>query len=288
MKFLNSLLFFVFSVSCIYAQDFQDCNSPFTICELATFKISDVQGIGQTQDVKTSLRCTGNQSFKERNSFWIEWKASSSGVITFVIDPNNETDDLDFVLFKKGTACSDLKEIRCMASGQEIGTFKETSNPCKGSTGLNNSSFDDFELSGCKYADDNYLKFLSVEKGEVYSLLINNYGSANGFTISFEGTASLEPTPECKSKKYLSDLAITSIYPNPALDEINVGFDSRIEEKIQVEILDFAGKKYLQQYYDLEHSDRSILLDIKDIPSGSYLIKFTQGENSTVKQFIKA
>jgi len=287
MKFLNSLLFLIIGISYVYSQNYQDCNKPFVICDLATYQISDVKGVGEVQDVTTLLSCTANQHFKETNSFWIEWKASSDGVITFVIDPTQEDDDIDFVLFKKGSSCSDLEELRCMASGSEIGSV-DTNKACKGSTGLNSNSIDHFEVSGCKYADDNYLKFLSVQRGEHFALLVNNYNSSAGFTISFEGTATLEPTETCKTDEYIGSLEITNIFPNPATNSVNVYFQSQDEDVLELEIMDFSGKKFFLKNYEVMQEDNTIKLNVKDIPSGSYLIRLSQGNNSTVKQFIKA
>jgi hypothetical protein len=92
---------------------------------------------------------------EESNSLWLEFEIGFDGTLIFTISPEVPHDDLDFILFRKSDDCQSLEEIRCMQSGISYGTDPRVSSRCSGKTGLDNMSIDEFELSGCKYNDDN-------------------------------------------------------------------------------------------------------------------------------------
>lgn len=286
MKDLFLALCFALVGSSILISQHQDCYNPLVICDMGSYRIPSIEGNGNSIDQITDLSCSSSQ-MRETNSYWFSWTVKSQGTMTFVIDPENLEDDFDFILFEKNGNCNALKEIRCMASGEEIGA--ELNNiPCKGSTGLSIASIDEFEKSGCKYEDDNYLKMLSADSGQEYILFVNNYDSAQGFTISFEGTPSLKATDECKHEKYATNLNVLNIYPNPAKNRINIDFEVPSDDKVEFELLDLSGKLIYKTSTVPSEGLNKHGIDITQFPSASYLLKIVQGENSTIKQFIKA
>jgi hypothetical protein len=122
----------------------------------------------------------------ESNSSWFTWIADGDGTLAFDIEPLLISDDLDFVVYElPNYSIHDIKgdnAIRCMASG---------GGECVGPTGLNFTSTDLQELLDCFQGDDNYLRYLDLEDGKQYGLIVNNYLNTgnSSFKISFSGSA---------------------------------------------------------------------------------------------------
>ncbi|MFM2392249.1 MAG: hypothetical protein RLZZ546_226 [Bacteroidota bacterium] len=130
-----------------------------------------------------------------------------------------------------------------MASGNNLGRQESINAGCIGQTGLSYQSYDEFEQTGCKYDSDNFLKYLSVDKGEKYLLLINNYDSQKGLSITFDGDCELMPNNNCKVSDEEQPLEISSIVPNPATKKITVNFLSSVEQEILTEVFTIRGKR---------------------------------------------
>lgn len=283
---LTILIISVLLADFSYSQNFQDCNTSFEICELGTYHFKEMAGFGTVQENKQQLKCS--KEFKETNSKWIRWTAEKAGHVLFVIDPHHPKDDIDFVLFTKNGSCENLTELRCMASGRSIGGEKPSQEKtCEGSTGLSIQSMDEFESSGCKYIDDNYLKYLSVSPGEEFILMVNNYTSDNGFSITFEGSAGLEQAGNCDYKKEIKGLEILSLYPNPAKDQITIDIANLLEENIHLEVLNIQGQTLKSEINTPSVGSESIQLNVENLASGSYILRISQGAFSSTKRFIK-
>ncbi len=277
------LMCFIPSHSLI-AQSHADCISAFSICELKTYHVPAFTGYGNLNFELSQTDCLPSQ-FKETNSYWIKWKAATEGIITFTINPINDNDDIDFVLAKRlDGSCSNLEPMRCMVSGSNHGS-SIVNNNCLGATGLSINSVDDFEKSGCDFNSDNYLKFLSVNKGEEYLLMINNYNSNEGFSISFEGTASLKTYDDCSSTS--QSISISDVFPNPVDDVLNIEYISNQIVATSLEILNVFGKSVSMVTQSSKEGMNLKTLDVSNLQSGTYLLKLTQGNYQLVKRFIK-
>jgi 5-hydroxyisourate hydrolase-like protein (transthyretin family) len=148
------------------SKNHQDCSTSFDICALKTYHFADISGYGTTKEKSTNEQCF-TSGFEETNAHWISWDVEKGGTITFVINPNNEKDDVDFILYKKdNNGCTSMREVRCMATGNNIGENPDGQRNCQGPTGLTINAIDEFESSGCKLSSDNFLKMIKVEQGE--------------------------------------------------------------------------------------------------------------------------
>lgn len=78
------------------------------------------------------------------------------------------------------------------------------------------------------------------------------------------------------------------IYPNPANDEITIGFNFPSNEKIGVEIYDPLGKK-MQSLppKNFTPGQNKLSIDISDLPAGVYFIQLTSGTGSATKRIVK-
>ena len=165
-----------------------DCIDAVVLCDKSPFTVQSVSGAGNDPDEAGSSSCLGSLGGNsESNSTWYVWVCDAAGSLTFDLTPSNPNDDLDFVLYELPNGigdCANKIEQRCMASGNFT-----TPSPCMGVTGLNSTSTDVTESSGCSTGDDNFLQELTMVSGSTYALLINNFTSTgNGFGISFGGT----------------------------------------------------------------------------------------------------
>ena len=162
-----------------------DCATASYLCNKNSITKDTVNGSGAIQEGFGTCLELPNLN-PERNSAWYTWKAANNGVLTFTIMPNFPDDDIDFVVYELINGdCNNKKMLRCQASGGY---------GCHGATGLNMTATDTVEGAGCGGNHDNYLKYLTLETGKTYALLVNNWtmsnvGLNNGFTITFGGNS---------------------------------------------------------------------------------------------------
>lgn len=269
-----------------FSQTYQDCDSPYLICNKQTYHFPSIKGLGKKNDLLGNPRCS--REIHETNSLWLKWKVKSAGVLTFYIDPANQSDDIDFILFKENQKnCADITEVRCMASGTSQLINRQRNNNCLGPTGLNYQSIDEFEKSGCKYDSDNFLKFLSVKDGEEFLLFINNYNSHSGISFSIDGDAELEITNNCPDILHELPMTILEMTPNPTNNNIQINYQIQNPGKIKIELFNIAGKRLWEGQVEAGKGINRHMLHTEMYAAGSYLIRMTSGDYSTIRQFIK-
>jgi len=267
------------------AQHYKNCTDPFPVCELKTYHFSTLHGIGEVKDEQRTNNC--NQFIEETNSLWLEFEAEQEGTLTFSITPEMEEDDIDFILFRKELNCSALEEVRCMQSGVSYGREAKYSENCIGQTGLDDFSLDKFELSGCKYNDDNFLKFLSVQPEEKYILYVNNYESSGGLSITIEGTTALKKSIPCQEETRSATFEIVDMYPNPTSETLTMRYFSHLADRCTIDLLSIDGSVVQSNNHNNTIGENVILLDVKDLSPSTYLVRISQGGLSSVQQFIK-
>jgi hypothetical protein len=154
-------------------------------------------------------------------------------------------------------------------------------------TGLSLGSIDKFENEGCRYNDDNFLKYLSIEIGEEYFLFLNNYSSTAGLTFSIDGSVELSLYDDCKNTRELSLLELL-VYPNPAYNNINIEFTSDHDQKDGLlEILDYEGRTILRRSVDIVKGKNHFNEELGVYISGNYIVRISDEQFSSLSQFIK-
>ncbi|WP_262150593.1 gliding motility-associated C-terminal domain-containing protein [Chryseobacterium foetidum] len=164
------LLFILISSQLFYAQS--DCSSAIPIC--GNLDISYTPNGHGTQELPiTNVPPTLCLKTGEHFSVWYKFTIATSGTFNFIIDANVDTNDYDFAVYGPDPDCTPatlVNPIRCNYAG---------SSPT-GNTGLAAVTNTYFEAE------------LNVIAGQVYYLLVDNFQStANGFSLSFGGTATL-------------------------------------------------------------------------------------------------
>lgn len=165
------LLFFLINLSLLYnAQSSSDCGGNVQVCGNSPISFTPT---GPGNVLESLQGCVADENF----SVWYTFTIATSGTLTFVINPNNFTDDYDWSLFGPNVSCSNLGfPIRCNYSGAD------------GPTGLNMTNTNTTANGG----GPPFCSVLNVIAGQTYYLLVDNFlSTANGFQLNWGGTATL-------------------------------------------------------------------------------------------------
>ena len=178
-----------------------DCSNAVVLCDKSEFVVDTLLGIG-IQDPGVSGTCVQ----QELSSAWYKWTCDQSGTLEFTLTPNDyqqgfESDDIDFVLYELPGGlndCANKQEIRCMASGANVGQPFQNWQRCNGPTGLVSGDPDVSEDPGCQLASqNNFVNAVDMVAGKSYALMINNFSQSGlGFSIEWGGTGTFQgPEP---------------------------------------------------------------------------------------------
>lgn len=162
------LIFLIIFSRILYAQS--DCATAMAVCGNTDISYTP-NGYGDT--LETIGGCLSN----ERYSVWYTFTIATAGTLTFEIIPNDLGNDYDFAVFGPNKTCA--------TRGTPLrGSYAVS----PGITGLNMPSTDLCDVVG----GDRWAKYIDVLPGETYYLIVNNHSeSANGFKMSWGGTATL-------------------------------------------------------------------------------------------------
>ncbi len=196
IKYSFILLFWTF-IHSVFAQLPNDCIGSVTVCGNNNLNF-DVDGYG-VQETTTNTCSSG-----ENNSLWLQVTPATSGTLGFTLTPDSTsiTIDYDFFVFGPNVTCGNLgTAIRC-----------STTNPAGASqgnnlTGMNGSETDTSEGPG---SDGNsFVRWLDVNAGETYYIMIDRPIGNSPFSLEWTGTAT---------------------FSNPPTNELPSGIDMDIEE----------------------------------------------------------
>ncbi|GEM_PF-6454335 len=194
-------------------EPFSDCSGAVILCDKSDLLIRRMPDSGQEMAEIGFTTCSNR--LEERHSIWMKWQIASQGSIEFILESLQASDDLDFVLYRLDSdirGCSHRYEVRCMASGDNIGAPDEESLPCKGITGMYRNVSDENEGNGCGDSQDNFLAPITANEGENYLLYINNFTSANGFKLEWKGSATFRTPKEIHTPDLSATLLSKSVY----------------------------------------------------------------------------
>lgn len=171
-----------------------DCVDAVVLCNKESFLIENLDQVGDDPD-ELEGPCVGPGQDGEKASVWYTWTCDQPGSLTFTLtpnNPNNDEEDLDFVVYELPGGLSDCDNkiaIRCMLSGESGNLPPAQNEPCYGETGLAVGETDVSEEAGCNDGSNNFLAPLDMEAGKSYALIVNNFSqSGYGFGIDFGGT----------------------------------------------------------------------------------------------------
>lgn len=172
----------------------QDCATASNLCSTQTISQQNVSGAGTNNNEAAGTCLNADGLSSESNSIWYKWQAANNGSLVFTITPNSIHDDIDWVLFDLGTSgdCANVKAInaiRCKA-GYGVDNIDCPGDSIYYKTGLDFKESDLSEPPGCGKGQNGKVKFIAMQQGHFYGLLINNFSTGNnGFTLAFADQA---------------------------------------------------------------------------------------------------
>ena len=131
----------------------------------------------------TAEGCAGCVT-SENYTNWYRIQIQTSGTLAFTINPNNNTDDFDPVVFGPNVTCGSLGAPQRCSYAINAGN---------GNTGLGNGAADPSE----DVAGDQWVSQMNVTAGQTYYVMINGWSAtsgSNGFLLDWTGTAGLNCT----------------------------------------------------------------------------------------------
>ncbi len=166
----------------------QNACTALQLCGNTFFTPYSYQGNGTVNDLATTPCGFGSG---ENNAVWLKLVVSAPGSIVFNITPVAVADDYDFAIINAtGVDCNNLSSanvVRCNFNNNAP-VFNS------GIVGLNTTSTLTSVASGT--TGSSYLQQITAAAGDVYLIMINNFGSSggglsSGFTINFAGSTAV-------------------------------------------------------------------------------------------------
>lgn len=192
MKFYIKLCFYsilLLSFSTVYGQLPNDCIEAIIACGNSNINL-DVSGVG-TQELNNSNTCGSNgSSLGESNSVWLKVTLVTGGTLGFTLTPNSTeiTEDYDFYVFGPNVTCGNIGQaIRCSS------TNPQAANQGNNLTGMNSISTDTSEGPGA--AGNSFVRWLDVNAGDTYFIVIDRPIGNSPFSLEWTGTATFSEPP---------------------------------------------------------------------------------------------
>ncbi len=163
-------LFLILISQAIFAQSSSDCGGNVQVCGNTPISFTPT---GPGNVMETLGGCLSTEHF----SIWYTFTIATSGTLTFTINPNAFTDDYDWAVYGPNVTCGNLGgPIRCNYSAAD------------GPTGLNTTATNTTAGAG----GSPFCSSMNVVAGQTYYLIVDNFSSsANGFVLTWGGTATL-------------------------------------------------------------------------------------------------
>lgn len=165
------------------------------------------------------------------------------------------------------------------------------------STEQNNLGFEiQYSSNGTDFANLSFVNSKAAN-GNSASVLNYDFSDANNFNtnafyrlkqIDKDGKSSYSNVVFLKGSKN-NRLSLSTLYPNPAHNSLNLTLDAQVEDNVNIEVRDIAGKIVLRQPSSVVIGENKLPLNVASLPGGSYFIKAISknGETTSVSKFVK-
>jgi len=84
-----------------------------------------------------------------------------------------------------------------------------------------------------------------------------------------------------------SNLDISSIYPNPATNDVNIELTSTSEKDVVIKIYDVTGRLMSETNKHLSNGKQTVKLSVETLTDGIYNIDMIDGQNTIRNKFVK-
>jgi gliding motility-associated-like protein len=299
MKYIFSLIAILLSPIYLFSQLLppnqpeQDVCYALNLCGDVFYSPYSYQGIGRVLELASSP-CNGG----EGNTMWLKVEVVKSGSIVFVIKPVNPLDDYDFsVVDATHKECQAVNNylVKLLTSTDVIRcnyNNNQTANPgyIGPEIGLDYNSQLQFVPAGT--TGSNFLQKIDADSGDVYLVLINNWGTgggpSSGFSIDFSGSTAeflKDPPPLYDSLQIAcSESTTIEVYMNTLVDCQSIaadGSDFTIEPAGGASVIGAAGVNCNGADGYTNHI--TLKLD-QPLPGGTYTLKPKTGTDGNTLQ----
>jgi gliding motility-associated-like protein len=166
-----------------------DCSGAIKVCSKSTtLSAGSITSPGTNSTETNNAKLNGN-GMNEHATIWYYFTCGKPGTLTFNIKPKDISNDIDFGVYQvpSSNPCGALTPLRINTTSCIVGD---------GSTGLNATSTDIQEVSGCSSGtQDAFCKFIDMTENTTYVLVIDNADGKNGFDLTWGGTGTFSPDP---------------------------------------------------------------------------------------------
>lgn len=210
-----AMLAWVLIQPCVLAQNTTaptDRATAQSIKPKGTYLIEHFSGTGADPSELSAFTCLQGTDATEKNTHWLEFKVASPQILLFSIAPLRLGDDLDFALFAQNPN-GEILPLRCSAQGRQLGNNYQPNDQCLGIIGLAEKATLQSVEKGCNTAQ-HFLAPLNAIPTLTYYLMVHNYSSPQGFTITFAQGNLLH-----NQSNNTTALQVGEIFPNPAQNE---------------------------------------------------------------------
>jgi hypothetical protein len=78
-----------------------------------------------------------------------------------------------------------------------------------------------------------------------------------------------------------------SLYPNPSADVLNISFNSSLQSKVNVAVIDVLGKQVYTENYTAQNGNNLHTITVTNLKSGFYFVRIQNENGQAVERFIK-
>lgn len=82
------------------------------------------------------------------------------------------------------------------------------------------------------------------------------------------------------------ELSNFALYPNPSQGMVSVRFESRVSDKVTVEVFDLQGRAIVSKRFEADTALFNEQVNVNSLANGIYLVRVSQGDRTTVKNLI--
>jgi hypothetical protein len=102
----------------------------------------------------------------------------------------------------------------------------------------------------------------------------------------YDGVKTVFPLVSIDCQKN-SGFNLVGVVPNPAVDELNVFFNTSTANVVHLSMMDMLGQRLVVKDVNPENGLNKVQLDISSLSAGVYFVKVDNGTNEFIKKVIK-
>ena len=128
---------------------------------------------------------------------------------------------------------------------------------------------------------------------KTYYIKVYGYSGALSTTICYNLTVNTGATnfirpfvAAVNSDKVLLEKVKMMIFPNPAMDIVNIQFMAQQEGEYKISLIDIVGKEVLNQITNFSEGENSVEMKMSNLPKGVYLVKVSNGSQTEVSKLM--